>query len=488
MSVVLDSRNPATDDVLGQFPSMDADAVRAEVDRARSALTWWGEQGAPGRRRCLLNWRRDMARRGGELIELLHTENGKPRADAALELLLSLGHIEWTARNAGKVLRAERRRPGLLARNFSAQVERLPYGVVGVIGPWNYPLYTPNGSVATALAAGNTVVFKPSEHTTLVGQWYADSFARANPSAPRGVLAVVTGDGDTGAALCSAGVDKIAFTGSTATGRKVMAGCAAQLIPVTLELGGKDAAIVAADADIPAAADAIAFGAMGNGGQTCVGVERVYVERPVRDQFLAELSKALRGIRADSGDAYGPMTMRGQIDIVRRHVDEALAAGAHAALGGAESIGDRYIDPIVLVDAPHGCAAVQEETFGPTVTVTCVDSIDEAVRLANDLPFGLAASVFSRRRALEIARRLDTGQVSTNSVLGFAAIPSLPLGGRGHSGFGRIHGPEGLREFTRTRAIAAQRFPLPGLRLLSFQRPKWLDRLLPSLITLLHGR
>ncbi|PWV74951.1 acyl-CoA reductase-like NAD-dependent aldehyde dehydrogenase [Nocardia neocaledoniensis] len=427
-----------------------------------------------------------MARHAEEIIALLHAENGKPRPDAALELLLTLEHIAWTAEHARTVLRPTKRTPGMLTRNFSAQVERLPFGVVGVIGPWNYPLYTPNGSIATALAAGNTVVFKPSEYTPLVARWYTDAFARANPDAPKGVVALVTGAGATGSALCNAGVDKIAFTGSTATGRKVMACCAEHLVPVTLELGGKDAAIVAADADIPAAAEAIAFGAMGNAGQTCVGIERVYVERPVREQFLAELTTALR--RVHPGVSYGPMTMPGQIEIVRRHVEDAITAGADTALGGLDSIGSRYINPIVLVDPPHSSAAIQEETFGPTVTVTTVDSVDEAVHLTNDVSYGLAGAVFSRHHALDIARRLDVGQISTNSVLGFAAIAALPLGGRGESGFGRIHGPEGLHEFTRTRAIATQRFAIPGVHLLSFRRPDWLNQLLPRLITWLHGR
>ncbi|KAF0963602.1 aldehyde dehydrogenase family protein [Rhodococcus sp. T7] len=489
MTTQLHSRNPATDELIDSLPIMDADEVRAATDRARAASHWWGAQGFSGRRVALLAWRRYMATHADEIIELIHRENGKPRADAALELLLSLEHITWTAKHASKILGREKRRPGLLMSNFSAHVEHVPFGVVGVIGPWNYPLYTPNGSISTALAAGNTVVFKPSEYTPAVARWYVDAFAAANPQAPGGVLTLVTGDGATGAALCRAGIDKLAFTGSTATGRKVMSTCAENLVPVVMELGGKDAAIVAADADIKSAAEAIAFGAMGNSGQTCVGIERVYVERSIRDRFLSELKDALRDVSPGCAatSSYGPMTMPGQIDLVRRHVSDALAEGAQAVMGGIDSIGDRYIEPIILVDPPHTSSSIQEETFGPTLTVTTVDSLDDAINLANDVPFGLAGSVFSRRQASRIARDLDTGQVSLNSVLGFAAIASLPLGGRGDSGFGRIHGPEGLLEFTRTRAVATQRFPLPGIALLSFRRPEWLDRALPRLITWLHG-
>ncbi|GAC69855.1 aldehyde dehydrogenase family protein [Gordonia soli] len=484
------SRDPMTDDVVATVPAMTAAEVDAAVEVARSAADWWRGLGHTGRRARLIAWRRRMAGDADELVDLLHRENGKPRADAALELLLSLEHITWTAANARSVLRTECRRPGVLTLNFGASVDRVPMGVVGVIGPWNYPLYTPNGSVATALAAGNVVVLKPSEHTPAVARWYVDAFAAANPDAPPGVLTLVTGGPETGAALCRARIDKLAFTGSTATGRKVMATCAETPIPVVLELGGKDAAIVAADADLGAAADAIAFGAMGNAGQTCVGIERVYVERAVRDRFLVELGRALQGVRPGNGptDSYGPMTMRGQIDVVHRHVTAAVDGGARFVVGGVGSIGERTIAPIVVLDPPHSSVAVQEETFGPTLTVTTVESVDEAVRLANDVRYGLAGSVFARRRrAVAIARRLDTGQVSVNSVLGFAAVPSLPLGGRGDSGFGRIHGPEGLREFTRPRAIAVQRFPIPGVPLLRLRRPAWLVRALPRIIRLLHG-
>ncbi|MFD4352675.1 aldehyde dehydrogenase family protein [Nocardia sp. NPDC058518] len=484
------SLNPATDEVVATFPVHTEDQVREIVAHARYASIWWKQQGFHGRRRALLNWKRYLAGHNAELVDLLHRENGKPRPDAGLELLLAIEHIDWNARHAGKVLRSRRRNPGLLLANFSARVDHVAFGVVGVIGPWNYPIFTPNGSIATALAAGNTVVFKPSEYTPAVAQWYVNAFADANPEAPTGILSLITGDGETGAALCRSGVDKIAFTGSAATGRKVMSACAEVMVPVVMELGGKDAAIVAADADIAAAADAIAFGAMGNSGQTCVGIERVYVERAVRDQFLDKLRGVLADVRPGTGigASYGPMTMPSQIPVVRRHVEDAVASGGETVIGDIGDIGERFIAPIVILDPGHESAAIQEETFGPTLTVTTVTSLSEAVDLANDVRFGLGGAVFSRRRAREVVERLDTSQVSVNSVLGFAGMARLPLGGRGESGFGRIHGPEGLLEFTRTRAVATQRFPVPGVHLLSFRRAPWIDRLLPHLIRLLHAR
>lgn len=483
------STDPATDEVVAIFPVMGEPAVREAVAQARDASLWWQLQGWDGRKEALLGWKRYLAKNGEELVELMHRENGKPRTDARLELMLALEHIAWTAKNAGKVLKSEKRKPGMLLGNFSARVDHVPFGVVGVIGPWNYPIFTPNGSIATALAAGNTVVFKPSEYTPAIARWYVEAFGKANPQAPNGVLVMVTGYGETGAALCRADVDKLAFTGSGPTGRKVMGACAESLTPVVMELGGKDAAIVAADADLETAAEAIVFGAMANSGQTCVGIERVYVDAGVKDEFLGHLAKKASALRPgeDKHASYGPMTMPSQIDVVRRHVDDALAAGGTAIVGGPESIGDRFIEPIVLVDVPHTSLAVQEETFGPTLTVTSVESIDEAVKLANDTAYGLAGAVFSKNHAEEIVDRLTTSQVSVNSVLGFAGMADLPLGGVGESGFGRIHGPEGLREFTRPRAVATQRFAAP-INLLSLSRPAWLERLLPRLIRWLHAR
>ena len=489
MTEQLVSTNPADDEVVATFDVHTPEQVQAVVARAREASHWWRGQGYDGRRAALLAWKRHMARHSEDLVQLMHRENGKPLTDARLELMLALEHIAWNAKQAGKVLRPEKRKPGLLLSNFSARLEHVPFGVVGVIGPWNYPIFTPNGSIATALAAGNTVVFKPSEYTPAIAKWYVDAFAAANPDAPDGVLSLITGFGETGAALCRAGVDKVAFTGSGPTGRKVMAACAESLTPVVMELGGKDAAIVAADADIAKAADAIAFGALGNSGQTCTGIERVYVERSVRDEFLDELAQSMKDVRpgSDKSASYGPMTMPSQIAIVRRHVEDAIASGGTPVIGGVESVGDRYIEPVVILDPPQTSAAVQEETFGPTLTVMTVESLDEAVKLANDTPYGLAGAVFSKGHVQEILDGLDTSQVSVNSVLGFAGMAALPLGGKGESGFGRIHGPEGLREFTRPRAIATQRYA-PPMNFLTFGRKPWVVRLLPRLIKWLHAR
>jgi acyl-CoA reductase-like NAD-dependent aldehyde dehydrogenase len=474
-----DSLNPATGDVIATFPKHDNDDVRSIVATARKAAHWWGTLGFDQRKRLLLRWCGEIAAEQETLVALMRAENGKPRDDAFLEVLLALEHIRWAARNARRVLRPRRVPSGLLMINHSAYLEYGPFGVVGVIGPWNYPVFTPLGSIAYALAAGNAVVFKPSEYTPAIGQWIVDAFTRANPDAPAGVLSLVTGLGDSGAALCRSGVDKLAFTGSARTGRRVAAACAETLTPVLIECGGKDALIVADDADVRAAADAAVWGALSNAGQTCAGIERVYVTRVVRDAFLDELRTRAGRARPGSGPdaSYGPMTMPGQAAIVRRHVADALSSGGTALVGGVDSVGEPFVEPVVIVDAAESSSAVCEETFGPTITVRTVEDVDEAIRLANDSPYGLGSAIFSKRAGMAIARRIKAGMASINSVIVFAGVPSLPFGGSGESGYGRVHGPIGLREFAQPKAITKRRFTSP-MELSTFDRdPKHIDLL-----------
>ncbi|MEU2253233.1 aldehyde dehydrogenase family protein [Nocardia xishanensis] len=487
---LLKSVDPATGEVIATYPIADEDAVRAAVAKARTAATTWGALSFDERRKHLLRWSSRLVADSEEFTALIHKENGKPLDDAFLELMLALEHIAWAAKNAKKLLSPKKVSPGVLMSNFAARLEQRPLGVIGVIGPWNYPVYTPNGSIAYALAAGNTVVFKPSEFSTGIGNFLADAFKKANPELPEGVFETINGYGATGAALVKSGVDKIAFTGSTATGKRIMAAAAETLTPVLLECGGKDAVIVAGDADVKAAADAVAWGATANSGQTCAGVERVYVDRSVREEFVAEVKRILSEIKPGSDDkaAYGPMTMPSQIDIVRRHIEDALKKGGTAVLGGPESIKGPFIEPVVLVDVDEDSEAVAEETFGPTVTIRTVDGVDEAVELANKSKYGLSSAVYSKKNGLDIARRLRVGATSVNSVLAFAAIPGLPFGGVADSGIGRIHGEPGLREFVRPHSIAVQRFTVPGMALLSYTRTDSTMKLLRKLVPFLHGR
>ncbi|MEV4663773.1 aldehyde dehydrogenase family protein [Micromonospora echinofusca] len=450
------STSPATGAEAGRLPVATAEDVRRAVDRARAAGEWWAALGFDGRRERLLRWRGLLARRIEEIAELVHAEGGKPVADAVVEVVTAVEHVDWAARNARRVLGPRRVRSRLVLAEFSAHLEYQPYGVVGVIGPWNYPVFTPIGSAAYALAAGNAVVLKPSEYTPVVGQWLVDTFAEVVPEQP--VFTAVHGLGDVGAALCRSGADKVAFTGSSATARKVMAACAESLTPVLLEAGGKDAMIVDADADLDAAAEACVWGALTNAGQTCIGIERVYAVEPVFDAFVGKVVERAGRLTVGPDDAdIGPITMPSQVDVIRRHIDDALARGGRAVLGGADAVQPPYVRPTVLVDVPEDSAAVREETFGPTLTINRVRDADEAVDRANALSYGLGGSVFGQRRAVAIARRLRSGMASVNSALTFAGMSTLPFGGVGDSGFGRIHGEDGLREFSRAKAVTRRR-------------------------------
>jgi acyl-CoA reductase-like NAD-dependent aldehyde dehydrogenase len=481
-----DSLDPRTGDVVETYPIHGEADVRAAVERAREAAGWWSALSYDERKAHLTTWKGVITRRIAQLAEVVHQETGKPHGDALLESALAIDHLAWAAGHAEKVLKRRSVPSGLTMANQKATVEYQPLGVIGVIGPWNYPVFTPMGSIGYALAAGNAVVFKPSEYTPGVGTWLANTF---NEVVDRPVFQVVTGLGETGAALCRSGVDKVAFTGSTATGKRVMAACAETLTPVLIEAGGKDALIVDVDADLDAAADGAVWGACGNAGQTCAGVERVYVHERVYDEFLTKLVEKAQGVQgADDPQAQiGPITMPAQLDIIRRHVDDAIARGGTALVGGPEAVGERFVQPTILVDVPEDSSAVTEETFGPTMTVTKVKDMDEAVSLTNSSRYALGSTVFSKAHGMAIAERLRVGMTAINGVITFAGVPSLPFGGIGDSGFGRIHGPDGLKEFCYAHAITRQRMK-PLLALTTFARTEKDEQRLAKLITMLHGR
>ncbi|MFD7933965.1 aldehyde dehydrogenase family protein [Streptomyces sp. NPDC059755] len=486
------SRSPVTGEALAAYPVHGPLDVDRAVRRARAAGARWAALSATERRGHLLRWKRELASALDAVAGTVAAETGKPRQDAELELLLTLEHLSWAARNAGRVLRRRRVRSGVVAMHQAATVVRRPLGVVGVIGPWNYPVYTPMGSIGYALAAGNAVVFKPSEYTPGTGVLLAELFDVAVPEYA-GLFGVATGAAATGGALARSGVDKVAFTGSPGTARKVMAVCAESLTPFLAECGGKDAVIVTAGADLDAAADAIVWGAMGNAGQTCAGVERVYAVRQVHAELCEKVVERARDLRPGAGPdaAYGPMTMPDQTAVVRRHVRDALAAGAAAALGGADSApaAGAFVEPVVLVDVPEDSPAMTEETFGPTVAVNAVADEEEAVRRANASRYALGAAVFggSGRAGAALASRLRAGAVSVDSVLGFAAVPALPFGGSGDSGFGRIHGADGLRAFTAPQSVTVRRFA-PPVDLTSFATPAATKARAVALMRWLHSR
>ncbi|WP_114908112.1 aldehyde dehydrogenase family protein [Ornithinimicrobium murale] len=475
-----------------------SELVTRAVGLARETQPWWASIGFAGRRHLLDRWRQELTAGMDDLAAVVRRETGKPHGDAMLEVGLAIEHLAWAARKAPSVLGRRRVGSTLLAAHLAATVEYLPYGVIGVIGPWNYPVFTPMGSIGYALAGGNTVVFKPSELTPQTGQWLADSFERAVGSP---CLQVVQGEAEVGEALCRAGVDKLGFTGSTATAKKVMAACAETLTPVLIEGGGKDALIVDEDADVAAAAQAAVWGGMSNAGQTCIGVERVLAHTAVYDEVVAAIVREAGQVRAglDVNADLGPITLPKQVGIIREQITEAVTGGARVVVGDAPGTNDgigadslltdpeRTLQPVVLVDIPEGARIQVEETFGPVITVERVADLNDAVASANAVGYGLGGAVYSRRHGPEVARRLRSGMTSVNNVIGFAGLPELPFGGVGDSGFGRIHGADGLREFCYAKSVARQRFT-PPVSMTNFQRRTRTDGIFRAAVTVLHGK
>jgi acyl-CoA reductase-like NAD-dependent aldehyde dehydrogenase len=480
-----ESHNPATGEVVATLPIHTAEEVQAAVGRAGPAAQWWADTGFAARRRRLKAFKGALARRSNELAELIHAETGKPVDDALIEIMLVLDHIEWASRHAERVLSRHRVRSSPWLAQHRSAVSYHPMGVVGVIGPWNYPLFTPMQSLAYALAAGNAVIFKPSEFTPAVGEWIVEALGEAIPEAP--VAQLVTGFGETGAALCRAGVDKLAFTGSADTGRKVMAACAETLTPVLMECGGKDAMIVDDDADLDAAADAAVWGGMWHAGQSCIGVERVYATAPVYDAFLNKVVAKAGTVHAgyEDGAEIGPITMPGQLDVIESHLSDAFERGARALVGGPNAVRAPFVDPVVLVDVPEDAAVMRDETFGPVLPIAKVADAEEALTRTN-AGKNLASSVFGQQRAEALAARVKAGMTSVNSVMSYAGMPTLPFGGVGESGFGRTHGEQGLREFTYPKATTVERVR-PPVPTLSFDRPDWLMSTLRGVMRLRHG-
>ena len=488
-----DSLNPSTGDVVGTHPIQNADDIAAALSRAQAAAVTWRKIGFGGRREMLDNWKRYLVAHAEEVGELLCLETGKRPGEAQMELLMTVDHLHWAAKHAKKVLGRQRVKAGLLMANNRAYVEYQPLGVIGVIGPWNFPVFTPMGSIAYALAAGNAVVFKPSEYTPGVGVWLANSFAAANPDYAD-VFQVVTGLGETGAALCTSGVNKLAFTGSTKTGKRVMAACAETLTPVVIEGGGKDAFIVDEDVNIAEAAEAALWAGMFNAGQACVGAERIYVHERVFDQFVTEIVEQARGLRA-SGDPeakIGPITMPSQKELIRSHLEDAIEKGATVMIGGPDQIdtapgGQGCVQPTILTHVPENSLEMTDETFGPTLAINPVASMEEAVERTNNSKYGLAGTVFSRRRGLEIAGEIRSGMTAVNQYLSYAAVPALPFGGVRESGFGRIHGADGLKEFTYAHAITDRKFK-SLLALMTFNRTARTEKTADQLMKMLYGR
>src|ERR1035437_5391761 len=343
------SYSPATGAEVGRFPDTTDATIHELVARTQLASPHWRAIGFKARKIILKSWAHYLVEHLDELATLVALETGKPISDAALEVSIAIDHLSWAARNASRYLRNSHRAPGLLLFNMSTHVEYQPFGVIGVIGPWNYPVFTPMGSIAYALAAGNAVVFKPSEYTPGVGHWLGESFNKIAPQA--NIFFVATGGPATGVALTNSDVNKIAFTGSSATGKKIVAACAQKLTPVLMECGGTDAAIIDRDCNIDRAAEAVLWGAMSNAGQTCVGIERVYVHVDVADIFIKKISELAAQLVA--GRDYGAITMPKQLAVIDSHIKDAAQRGAKFIVGSENSVQPPFVLPTIMIHAPE---------------------------------------------------------------------------------------------------------------------------------------
>jgi acyl-CoA reductase-like NAD-dependent aldehyde dehydrogenase len=459
--------NPADGSVVGWARDQTPDEVSDTVTRLRASQPEWETLGAKGRSRWagrLRDWLLDNDER---LTGLLQSETGKPWAEAALELPTAIDALNYYAKHAAEFLADQHPRPhGLMTATKRLTTALRPYPAVGVITPWNFPVALPMLDAIPALLAGCAVITKPSEVAPLTWREIVRGW-NEEVGAPQ-VLACVTGLAATGAAVVDT-VDYVQFTGSTATGRRIAQRAGQRLIPYGLELGGKDPMIVLADADLDRAAAGAVWGGLFNAGQACVSVERIYVEAAVYDEFVARVVERVRALRQGPDTSryqadVGAMITDTQLQIVNRHVEDALASGARALTGGrpTASAGSFY-EPTVLIDVDHSMACMLEETFGPTLPVMKVADAEEAIRLANDSPYGLSASVWTndRKAGQRIARRLDAGAVNLNGVMTNIFTLPVPQAGWKQSGIGgRLGGSHGIRKYCRTQAITSDHLHL----------------------------
>lgn len=456
---------PATGEALGQVPVQSADEVREAVGRARVAQESWGLLPIEERCQRILRFRDAIVDRAEEIVELLVQECGKPRAEALThEVMVTADLATYYAKRAHKIL-APREIELHLLKHRRSYVHYAPRGVVGIIAPWNFPFVIPMGDVIAALLAGNAVVLKPSEVTPLIALKAKEIYDSAG--LPDDLFQVVTGEGATGAALVEARPDKIVFTGAVATGKKVAAACGERLIPCTMELGGKAAAIVCADADLERAARGIVFGGFANSGQVCVSVERVYAHEAVYDRLVDRIrvltGELRQGDPAVHGTDVGAIIFPKQIDIAETLIADAVDKGAKLEAGGKRREGEgQFFQPTVLSGCSQDMAVMREEIFGPIVPIMKVHDEEEAVRHANDSHLGLMGYVFTRDRdkGRRLAERVRAGTVMVNDVLSAYAAPEAPFGGVKESGFGRVHGDEGLRDLCEVRHVNYDRVSL----------------------------
>lgn len=462
---VLQLRSPVSMEVTGELVCANADDVAAAVDKARTAQAAWAQTSFKERRAIVDKAVEILMARQDEIIDTVVSETGKARTDAfSMEIFSCLDSLCYYAKNAEKFLKPEKVKPhGVMGFAKKVTIAYKPLGVVGIITPWNGPFVLAINPTVQAIMAGNAVIVKGSEVTPYSTKLAEDIFKQAG--LPDGVLQVLLGDGATGAALCESGVQKISFTGSVNTGRKVAEVCGRQLIPCTLELGGKDAMVVCADADINRAAQGAVIGSCMNTGHYCCGTERIYVVDSVYDEFVEKCVEITKGLRQGSelgfDEDVGAVFWDRQMEIIENHVEDARAKGANILVGGERNtdLPGLYYKPTVMTDVNHDMAIMSSETFGPILCIQKVSSEEEAIKMANDSEYGLSGNVWTqdKDKAFDLAMRMDTGSVSVNDHSVTYGIPVAPFGGVKTSGVGRVNGALGLRGYCKTVPIIIEK-------------------------------
>jgi acyl-CoA reductase-like NAD-dependent aldehyde dehydrogenase len=463
----LPSINPATGEVVAQFQKTPPSLLPAIVVRARTAQSAWAR--LPIHERCVrLNFvREQMLASRGALADAVVLESGKPRVEALFaDIFVALDTAAYISKHAARLLSPESvPHHSMAAKAKLGRLVHEPLGVIGIISSWNYPLAIPLSQIIPAVAAGNAVVCKTSDFTPQCGALIEKIFVDAG--FPKDLVTIVQGGGEVGQALIEAAPEKVLFTGSVATGRRVAEACAKKLIPTVLELGGKDAMIVLADADLDVASSAAVWGSYTNCGQVCLSVERLFVEESASEKFATlcvEKTKKLRlGPGSDPGTDVGPLIRPQHVQRMSGLVLDAVQRGAQLRCGGKPrpDLGPNFFEPTVIANVDSTMKLFQEETFGPILAIQTVRNAEEAVTRANDSPFGLAASVWTTdsSRGEAIASRLRAGTVMVNDAISYFAIAEAPHGGCGVSGWGRTHGKAGLLEMTQTKYIDVDRLP-----------------------------
>jgi acyl-CoA reductase-like NAD-dependent aldehyde dehydrogenase len=463
-------RNPATGETLGHSPLTDLQELEQIISKAKNAQKSWAKLEVRERVRYMLRIRDHLVQHAEKISEVISRDNGKTRVDAlATEVLPAAMAVSYYIKHAKKFLKRRYICPGnILLLNKLSKIVRMPYGVVGVISPWNYPFSIPFSEVVMALLAGNAAVVKTASETQWVGRILEECFLAAE--LPQGIFNYVNIPGRfAGSAFLKKGIDKLFFTGSVAVGKQLMVEAGETLTPLVLELGGNDAMLVCEDADLFRATSGTVWAGFQNSGQSCAGVERVYVHEKVYHAFLQLLKQKVEALRLGFDEDFqvdiGAMTTQRQVSAVKEHLEDALAKGAvvYARSAGTEAKGSSTIFPaLVLTEVNHDMLIMQEETFGPLVGVMKVKDMDEAVVLANDSHLGLTGSVWSRNRSLAetLARQIQAGVVTINDHLVSHGLAETPWGGVKQSGIGRSHGGLGFDEMTQPQVIVHDILPL----------------------------